>query len=546
MNTSTNTYKRTWKPGSRGDLFAATDSRKALLALAPESPRPVELLEGIQLVGTDKLTATDTALYELLMSQAYATDPEFKVEALTIPAQVIKCYLGGARRKQIEDSLGRLADTWVRFDLTGADKTRHWGKVPLVLTWMSSPENDEERDQVHFSLPAPMRKLMLRPQRYRYVELAAIARMKSKYGVRLYKKLLVRAGADLENVLEFEAEPEEVAKWLGYESHAQRAWHFGQFKLRVLDPALEDMKLVSAFSVSITEIRAKGRGAPIAKLKFKISVGARSLLSQRAAPVARPYMTLYTKPDHPDLQVSAKVWLRARKAFRIWDSGASMMAKAWQAAIAEAIKQPKLEIVGKEYRGAKLLAAIGAMGADQTAWRFIQEELRVPDLTLVVAGDDYKTQIKRDADGHARKKTGKPLAELLASEPVVTLPAPQISTLAAFTPLVSHADADVTKQAWALHYRFRGGRDVRPTPIKNLKTEIMQLVPHVPAELVDRVNTSLSVDWGYYQEGVAEEVLRYLARYEAPTSDDEEDETELNEDGSALLDALQLAERKAA
>src|SRR5690606_38384509 len=62
------------RPRPGGDLAKALSSRQAMEVVAPESPRPSEMMEGVTVNGEDVLTADDAALHELLISHAYAED----------------------------------------------------------------------------------------------------------------------------------------------------------------------------------------------------------------------------------------------------------------------------------------------------------------------------------------------------------------------------------------------------------------------------------------------------------------------------------------
>lgn len=492
-----------FNPHTRGDIAASLISEKSLHALSPESPRSVEMLEGIRVVGDDTLTAADSALYELLVSHAYAADEELKREAHSLPSFAARDFLGGVRRSQLEGSLDRLRRTVVEFDLTDEQKVRSWGKVPLLVSWLSSANNSEPDDIIHFNLPLPIRVMMSAPLRYRYIELAAIAQMKSKYGIRLYRRLLVPAGSGLDNLLTFEVTPEEVAGWLGYRPEAK--WHYGQFKLRALDPALADIAHSRKFSVGVEEIRARKPGAPVTMLKFAITLKARSFFTVSTAPVEQGFMPLYRYADHADLQVSPKIWLRARTVFKISDHDAAQFAKAWLVAVDEAVKAPDREVYGREFRGVKLLAACKNAGADQTAWSFIEEEIRQPDLTTTEKRREVvRQQVSMEIDRLERSKMSNlPIANIAAS---MKKP-PTIASIS------TKAGPNIQAVAKALLDKARGIGGAR-VPLSDLSADINAVVAgtEVDARYENRISALLSVvPWRWQQEDIAEQALTIMA-----------------------------------
>lgn len=80
------TNRKNFQPSSRGDISAALKNRKSLSIVAPQSPRPPEMLAGISVIqGAGQLTSSDLALHELLISKAYQTDSSMSSTSYEIP-----------------------------------------------------------------------------------------------------------------------------------------------------------------------------------------------------------------------------------------------------------------------------------------------------------------------------------------------------------------------------------------------------------------------------------------------------------------------------
>ena len=69
-----NFHRRNFRPVNRGDIVKALDKPAALRVVAPESPRPLELLLGVTYDRESTLTADDATLHELLLTVALHAD----------------------------------------------------------------------------------------------------------------------------------------------------------------------------------------------------------------------------------------------------------------------------------------------------------------------------------------------------------------------------------------------------------------------------------------------------------------------------------------
>lgn len=458
-----------FRPAPRGDLVAATASPKDLQSLSPESPRPPEMLDGMHIVGADHLTAQDAALYELMVSVAYANDRDLKLETHVLQTFMARDFLGGTSRKQIEASMARLRRTMIGFDVTNDDGSRIWGEVPMIVSWMTAPSNDEDRDLIHFNLPSPIRHFMRQPSRYAYIELAALSQMKSKYGIRLYRYLILRSQSGLDNLMEFEMTAEEIAHIVDYRP---ASFHVGQFKLKVLGPALEDVKHSRRFELDMSEVRGRGRGRgrPVLRYRFKVTPAMTHFFQMQTLKVTPEQKALYKVKDHPKFQVSPKIWLQAEVAARK-DGNERIFARdlinAWKRALDEALThRSRADKLDRKYRGKKLLDAIDYEGADQAAYAFCQEEIRDPDLTKGMTHVRYMMTPEYKAAEARREQRSKEYNEV---HPVIERD---------LTTSASDLTDEVGKHALKLQRRLLGDTkyNVEKEPLAKLVSEIKAVI----------------------------------------------------------------------
>lgn len=391
--------RKAFTPATRGDISAAIEE-KNISKIAPESPRPAPLLDGVKISSEDKLTATDTALYELLLSRAYEIDTDFKAAKIplsdthTIPVDVALPYLGAsARRAAVKQALKRLNETTITF---GSKDTRLYEDVPLLTSWF---ESDKVDDKIGFSFPKPIRDVMHRMPGYAYIELSPLPDMKSRYSIRLYKKLALEASkkkwtASGDNTVILNGTPAEVAAWAGFQTENGTV-SMSKLRDRVLKFVDVDFASIRAFGVSFRENYGTGRGRPVESIDFRITLKAPSHHMTHAA---------FEKGEHkqkglggvdaPEFRVNSMIWQKAQSTF--WGHQRRLHTAyfdAWQLALLEAIDEAPMSpgYGRREYRGRRLLNAIQALGADEAAYKFCAEEVADPD--LLVDGDPISVSV---------------------------------------------------------------------------------------------------------------------------------------------------------
>jgi hypothetical protein len=441
------TERRSFRPGAKGDIEAALQSSVSLARVAPSSPRPVSMLGWTRLIGD--LTAHDIALWEACLSVARereiseaatqsAETKRKKDEGIDLldtldplPAQKILksgvhkisirqalSVLGPhARRSHLEKSLRRLRKADVLFSMLNDHGEQEHGETLLMDAHFLETGGG---GQVVFEFPDALRRLVLSPGRYANIELAALAKMRSRYSAALYRVLLsriqVRKPVDPVDavIATGTMAPMELADEIGYTA-ANRQFDFKAFHKRVLVPALEDLKHVRNFGTEIELIRGAGRGRPVEHLKLTITTKAGDWREKKSAYIRRDIVKVRKVDEEtgwfyveerevaswilkaacrPALgrEVDVQVWLRAAQNLGLWDvlgqpnreTHTVSLRKAWAVALLEAdvgrAMAPGFE--GRRYRGANLLDAIEREGASTACWGFLVEEKANPAMLL--------------------------------------------------------------------------------------------------------------------------------------------------------------------
>ncbi len=375
-------HRRNFLPENRGDVSKALASPTALTVVAPESPRPLELLLGVTYDRESTLTADDAALHELLMTVALHADAALENETHAVPMRHILRYLGvEVRRDAIKESLARLLRNTVSFGT--------YEQVPLLVSWIERKDSD---DLVHFALPAPIKSTLTAKSEYAYVEIAALPAMRSKFVARLYKALVaeLRAGGRQwimggDNTVTITAAVEQVADWVCFPKERDGSVRPGKLKERVLDIAVEQFKDVQAFGLQVMPVTSKTRGNPIIEVRFELTLNPPSHHQTRVifdASGIRPFGGI----DAPEFRVRQDVWLKASGHFvaQFPDLSHSVLFGLWNRCLTEMLEEQPISAgyATRRYRGERLRQELAKRGADQAAWAWAMEEAETPDLVL--------------------------------------------------------------------------------------------------------------------------------------------------------------------
>ncbi len=381
--------RKNFIPQPRGNL-AKSLAKKTVATVAPESPRPAPLLDSVKISGEDNLTANDVALHELLLSHAYEIETGLRKagkplpETHTIPVSLALRYIGPtARRDALNASLRRLAET----EITFGSKNKLCENVPLLVSWTAT---DAESSVIAFSFPPPIRDIMRTKQRYAYLELVPLALMKSRYSIRLYKRLALEASKhkwspNADNLITLSGTPAEIAAWAGFQPESGIVTT-SKLRDRVLKFVETDFAALRAFSVSFREVYGNGRGRPVERFEFRLRLKA-PLHHLASAQFERGEHKLkgVGGMDTPKYQVNSHIWQKAGSRFckavpKKFTTHYHFF-QAWLLALEEAFTKdawsPAYE--RRNYRGQRLLAAIENLGPNEAAWQFCCEEAADPD-----------------------------------------------------------------------------------------------------------------------------------------------------------------------
>lgn len=377
-----NFVRRNFQPGNRGDITKALAQPTALTVVAPESPRPLEMLLGVTYDRDSTLTADDGVLHELLMTAAIRDDAALEKDTHAVPMRHILRLLGNdARRDAVKDSLSRLLKNTVSFGT--------FEQVPLLVSWTERADIEE---YVHFTLPAPIKEALAVKRDYAYIEIAALPAMRSKFVARLYKALVaglkssgrqwIKGG---DNKLTITASVDQVASWVCFPREKDGSVRPGKLKERVLDVAAGQFRDVQAFTLEVVPVVARTRGNPIIEVRFELALNPPSHHQVRAF-YDGSGIRQFGGIDAPEFRVRQDVWLKAADHLcsQFPDLAHSVLFGLWAACIKEMLDEQPLSdgYATRRYRGDLLRQEIAKRGADQTAWAWAMEEAEDPDLFL--------------------------------------------------------------------------------------------------------------------------------------------------------------------
>ena len=381
MTTSPTFLRKPFQPAPRGATAAALAKGASLAVIAPQSPRPAEMLSGVIIDSGDlDLTSFDLALHELLISRAYESDRSMSSESYDIPLEECLRFLGpDARRDDVHRSVAKMKK--IELSFAGEDG-RSFRGVQMLTTWEATLNSETS---LGYQFPEPLRKLMRVMPAYGYIELSALGRggMRSKYSHLLYKHIALevarhpwRAGED--NRFELSFSPEELADIVGFRP-IKGTIPFGKLQERVVSKVASDFAGVRKFDVHITfdGLAVPKKGRSVQRIEFSVRVHPDAHHTVRADTRRLRAMGYRVgAPDEPRFRINSVFWLRVPRTFKNLGIEQSLAHAAWLVALNEALEDKPLtpEYSKRRYRGENLLSAIDADGVEATAWGFFSEE----------------------------------------------------------------------------------------------------------------------------------------------------------------------------
>ncbi len=381
MNTSSFTRRLPFQPAPRGSTSDALAKGASMAVIAPQSPRPAEMLAGVVIDnGAVDLTGFDLALHELLISRAYENDRSMTATSYEIPLVECLRFLGpDARRDAVERSLGKMEQ--IKLSFAGEDG-RSFRGVKMLTFWEATKDSEM---LLGYQFPDPIRWLMRTMPAYSYIELNALGRgsMRSKYSHLLYKRIALevakhpwKAGED--NRFELTFTPEQLAEVVGFPP-VKGIIPFGKLQERVISKVIDDFAGVRKFDVRLSYdgMPAPKKGTTVGRIEFHVRVNPDShhTVFANTAPFEKSGYRIGA-PDEPRYRINSVFWLRVPRTFKTLGIDHSFAKHTWLVALKEALDNDPLTpaCATRRYRGANLLSAIDADGVEAAAWNFFAEE----------------------------------------------------------------------------------------------------------------------------------------------------------------------------
>lgn len=396
------TRRLPFQPAPRGSTSDALAKGASLAVVAPQSPRPAEMLAGVVIDnGAVDLTGFDLALHELLISRAYENDRSMTSMSYEIPFVECLRFLGSdARRDAVERSLGKMEQ--IKLSFAGEDG-RSFRGVKMLTFWEATKDRETS---FGYQFPEPLRWLMRAMPSYGYIELNALGRgsMRSKYSHLLYKRIALdvakhpwKAGED--NRIELAFTPEQLADVVGFPP-VKGVIPFGKLQERVISKVIDDFAGVRKFDVRISYdgMPAPKKGRTVGKIEFLVRVNPDShhtVFASTASFEKAGYRI--GAPDEPRYRINSVFWLRVPQTFKTLGINHSFAKDTWLVALKEALDNDPLTsaCATRRYRGANLLSAIDADGVEAAAWNFFAEET---ELGRDLVGSQYVIKNRMPAE----------------------------------------------------------------------------------------------------------------------------------------------------
>ncbi|WP_288430154.1 hypothetical protein [uncultured Agrobacterium sp.] len=385
--------------------------------LAPESPRPQSMLQGVKIESDHLLTSFDYGVYEYLQSWSYERDKTMEQRAYNIPLATLRRFLGPyAKSKDILESLEKLSN--VKMSYTLADGCRIVG-VPMLTKWEKVKGEDAV---VGWQWPEPIREMMrdLGVGRYAHIELVPMTTdgMSSRWSPPLYKWVAFEASQKKwkpgqANTFELLIEPGKLVSEIGFPEDENGKYNIGKLTKFATETFIKDVARVRKFSVAVKPEYEAVRGRKISAYRFTVTINPPSMHNVRV----RYDKTQLRRGvvDDSQYQVRSDIWLKADKAFGVEGSPMHGLAywkytSLWLVALQEALDNKGLTpgFDTRPYRGESLLMAIEAEGPNFACWGFLSEEVADPDLLahLNMLPRHLRSSIANDAENGRRDRVG--------------------------------------------------------------------------------------------------------------------------------------------
>lgn len=350
-----------------GSIVKAISSRDAIIA-GHFVERDVRLINGMSIVGEDRLTARDHAIYQLML--AVAREEGIERDFHRIDTRDVARFLSARQRStkrgadfrlgRLRESVERLTNTTVRY----RHRNRYGASyAPAALVKAEIHEYPVAGHAIlDFTIAEPVRHAVLTSRSYTWLELDAFAGFSSSYAAKLYPHLALRAGYDGSLGKRWEIAPAELARLAGFPVDRAGKLHLASFERRCLKPALADItRHVRGFRVTCQRQPRTGRGASGETIVFEIVVRTKPLHHHKAADVPAHLAPLAAAGRYAASQLPSRLVLG--RAVAMTGHSAEELHQGWQDALDRAHAAPQAECI-EGLAGYVLLQTICWQNAD--------------------------------------------------------------------------------------------------------------------------------------------------------------------------------------
>ena len=356
-----------------GSIVEAIADRDAIVA-GHFVERDTRLIQGMRIVGDDRLTARDQAVYQLML--AVARERGIENDFHQIDTRSVARFLRARQRSEqpcidarlarLRESVERLSCTIVRY---GHRNSYGGAYAPGPLVKAAIHEDPVSGKAIlDFSLADATKHAISTSRSYTWLELDAFAGFRSRYTPRLYQHLALRAGYDGTLGKQWKLAPAELARLLNYRPGAGGTFRASSFERRCLGPALADIsREVRGFRVSCERRKEAVRGAPVEMFVFDIVPRIKPLHHHKAADVPAHLAPLAAAGRHSADHLPSRLVLG--RAQTLTGHSAEALHEGWQVALERANADPQVECI-EGLPGYVLLQTIRWQDADRAfaAW----------------------------------------------------------------------------------------------------------------------------------------------------------------------------------
>lgn len=238
------------------DLGPVRSGNGSVIDATATFPKAAGLIQIKEEMGT--LTLQDQKVLACLLYHACGEIEKNKEHKVSLSE--LRNYLGAHESNdQVRDSLRKLSDVRIDFDVLGTDGRRFGYGSFLQVVGHEVGQGGQVRYQFHMAV----RPMLEEPAKWARLSMATLRQFQTKYGARLYENLEIYANR---RVREWRVGVDDLRVVLGAEG-VLLGW--GQLNRRAVLPALKEVNNLADFDVAMEYSKMQGRR--ILEVTFHIS-----------------------------------------------------------------------------------------------------------------------------------------------------------------------------------------------------------------------------------------------------------------------------------